>query len=196
MRDTVNLRQVAESGRPLIIGDTRDFAGWIETPQTAWVRSYLCGPLRIRDQVVGFFNLDSAVPGFFTNAHAERLMAFAAQAAVAIENARLYEETHRRLQDQSLLYEAGQAISSTLEFNQVLETMSQQLVRATNAQIDLDPAVGSRHGSGQDDLSEDADDGRPGESGFAGEAVCADRLPEGGPVSARSAQHQPAPERR
>ncbi len=137
VRDTVNLRQVAETGQPLIISDTRDFAGWIETPETAWVRSYLCGPLRIRDQVVGFFNLDSAVPGFFTNVHAERLMAFAGQAAVAVENARLFEETYHRLQDQSLLYEAGQAISSSLEFNQVLETMSQQLVRATNAQIIL-----------------------------------------------------------
>jgi PAS domain S-box-containing protein len=137
VRDTINLRQVAETGRPLIIADTHEFAGWIETPATAWVRSYLCAPLRARDQVVGFFNLDSGQPDFFTNIHAERLMAFAAQAAVAIENARLYEETQLRLQDQSLLYEAGQAISSSLEFNQVLETMSTQLVRATNAQIVL-----------------------------------------------------------
>ncbi len=137
VRDTVNLRQVADSGQPLIIEDTRQYEGWIETPQTAWVRSYLCAPLRARDQVVGFFNLNSAQPNFFTNVHAERLMAFSAQAAVAVENARLYEETQRRLQDQSLLYVAGQAISSTLEFNQVLETLSTQLVRATNAQIVL-----------------------------------------------------------
>jgi PAS domain S-box-containing protein len=137
VRDTVNLRQVADSGRPLIVGDTHDYAGWVITPQTAWVRSYLCAPLRIRDQVVGFFNLDSAEPGFFTSVHAERLMAFATQAAVAIENARLYEETRHRLQDQSLLYEAGQAISSTLEFNQVLEIISLQLMRATNAQLIL-----------------------------------------------------------
>jgi PAS domain S-box-containing protein len=135
VRDTVNLRQAADTGRPVLVADTRDYAGWVDTPQTAWVRSFLCGPLLIRNQVIGFFNLDSAEPGFFTNAHAERLLAFAAQSAVAIENARLYEETRRRLLDQSLLYEAGQAISASLEFNQVLETMSQQLVRATNAQI-------------------------------------------------------------
>jgi PAS domain S-box-containing protein len=137
VQDTPNLREVAESGRPVIISDTSRYAGWVVTPQTAWVQSYLCGPLRIRDQVVGFFNMDSSTPGFFTPAHAERLTAFAAQAGVAIENARLYEETRRRLQEQSLLYEAGQAISSTLEFNQVLEIISQQLVRATNAQIVL-----------------------------------------------------------
>ncbi|NTU64435.1 MAG: GAF domain-containing protein, partial [Chloroflexi bacterium] len=89
VRDTVNLRQVVESSRPLIINDTRSYVGWVETPQTAWVRSYLCGPLRVRDQVVGFFNLDSSAVGFFTNTHAERLLAFTGQAAVAIENARL-----------------------------------------------------------------------------------------------------------
>jgi PAS domain S-box-containing protein len=137
VRDTVSLQQVAGSGRPLIVNDTRHYPGWVETPQTAWVRSCLCGPLLIRDQVVGFFNLDSSAPDFFKSVHAERLMAFAGQAAVAIENVRLYEETYHRLRDQLLLYEAGQAISSTLEFNQVLETVSQQLVRATNAQIVL-----------------------------------------------------------
>jgi PAS domain S-box-containing protein len=137
VRDTAHLRQTSDTSRPLIVNETRSYAGWVETSQTAWVRSFLCAPLLMRNQVIGFFNLDSAEPGFFTNAHAERLMAFATQAAVAIENARLYEETRRRLQDQSLLYEAGQAISSSLEFSQVLETMSQQLVRATNAQIIL-----------------------------------------------------------
>jgi GAF domain-containing protein len=122
VRDTLNLRQVVEAGRPLIIADTRNYAGWIETPQTAWVRSYLCGPLRIRDQVVGFFNLDSATPGFFTRAHADRLLAFTAQAAVALKRAP-HEEIRRRPQDQSLLYEADSPSRFT-GIHAVLETMT------------------------------------------------------------------------
>jgi PAS domain S-box-containing protein len=137
VRDTVNFNHIMQTGRPLLISDTRTFAGWIETPETTWVRACLQAPLRFRSEVVGFFNLDSATPGFFTTAHAERLMAFTAQAAISIENARLYEETRRRLQDQSLLYEAGQAISATLEVDQVLETISRQVVRATGAQMVL-----------------------------------------------------------
>ena len=39
--------------------------------------------------------LDSETPGFFTPLHAQRLQAFANQAALAIENARLYEETQQ-----------------------------------------------------------------------------------------------------
>ncbi len=135
VKDVSNLRTIVETGQPYIISDTRTYPGWVTTPETQWVRSYVCAPIRLRDSVVGFFNLDSATPSFFTQAHADRLMAFADQAAVAIENARLYGETQRRLKEQSLLYEAGQAISATLEYKQVLDTVTNQVVRATNAQI-------------------------------------------------------------
>jgi GAF domain-containing protein len=45
--------------------------------------------------VIGLLSLNSATPGFFTAAHAERLHAFADQAAVAIENAQLYSQVLR-----------------------------------------------------------------------------------------------------
>jgi PAS domain S-box-containing protein len=45
--------------------------------------------------VVGYLSLESASPGFFTPQHAGQLQSFAAQAAVAIENAQLYQQTHR-----------------------------------------------------------------------------------------------------
>ena len=47
----------------------------------------------IRGQVVGFLNLYSDQPNFFTQTHAERLKVFASQSTTAIENARLYEQT-------------------------------------------------------------------------------------------------------
>jgi PAS domain S-box-containing protein len=49
-------------------------------------------PIRIQGRTIGFLNLDSREPNFFTEADGERLEAFAAQAAIAIDNARLYEE--------------------------------------------------------------------------------------------------------
>ncbi len=130
-----NLRQMVNSGRTFVVADTRTYPGWVHTPETAWVRSLLSAPIRLREQVVGFFNLDSDTPNFFTPVHAERLQTFANQAAVAIENARLYEETQRRLKEQSLLYEAGLAISATLKYREVLEALSNQIKRATNAQF-------------------------------------------------------------
>ncbi len=87
---TSNLRYMSETWRPLVVPDTTSYPGWTDLPETNWIRSYAAAPIKVKGQVVGFINLDSAASGFFTQAHAERLQAFADQAAIAIENARLY----------------------------------------------------------------------------------------------------------
>ena len=90
--DTACLRRMAETGLPLAIPDTSAEPDWVEFPITRWIRSYAGGPIRVKGQVVGFISLESATPSFFTSAHTERLRAFADQAAIAIENARLYQK--------------------------------------------------------------------------------------------------------
>jgi signal transduction histidine kinase len=85
-----NLRHMLDTGQPAIIMDTRNYPGWLETPDTQWIRSNVGAPIQIKGQVIGFITLDNNTPGFFTLAHAERLQAFAQQAGLAIENAQLY----------------------------------------------------------------------------------------------------------
>ncbi|MEO8678903.1 MAG: SpoIIE family protein phosphatase [Vicinamibacterales bacterium] len=55
------------------------------------VRSELVVPLLSKDRCIGVFDLESPEPGAFTKKHVELLTLMASQAAVAIENARLYE---------------------------------------------------------------------------------------------------------
>jgi sigma-B regulation protein RsbU (phosphoserine phosphatase) len=55
------------------------------------VRSELVVPLLVKDRCIGVFVLESPELGAFTKKHAELLTLMASQAAVAIENARLYE---------------------------------------------------------------------------------------------------------
>jgi len=88
------LAEVARTGRPLVIPDTHMDSFWTTVQATKWVRSYLTVPIQIHKRTVGFLNLDSETPGFFNHNHAERLQAFANHAAIAINNAHLYEEIH------------------------------------------------------------------------------------------------------
>ena len=88
--ETRNLRQIMETRQPVIVADTLAYAGWVNLPESHWIRSNLAAPICSKGQVLGALMLDSATPCFFTPLHAERLMAFADQAAIAIENARLY----------------------------------------------------------------------------------------------------------
>jgi diguanylate cyclase (GGDEF)-like protein len=90
-----NLVRMATSGAPLAISDTSTYPGWVHFPVTSWVYSYASAPIVKNGQIMGFLNLDSASRGFYNQEHAERLMAFANQAAVAIYNAKLYEKVQQ-----------------------------------------------------------------------------------------------------
>ena len=95
LQEPGNLKQIFESREPVVIPDVSAYPHWKMLPGTEWLRSSVGAPLLIKDNVVGFLLLDSETPGFFTPLHAQRLQAFANQAALAIENARLYKETQQ-----------------------------------------------------------------------------------------------------
>jgi PAS domain S-box-containing protein len=116
--DTANLLRMVETRQPLAIHDTKEFPGWVNVLDTEWIRSYAGAPMVNKGEVIGFLNLNSMEPGAFTEEHAQALQAFANQAAIAIENARLYaslQEANARL-SQALLAreEAIQNVSHEL----------------------------------------------------------------------------------
>jgi signal transduction histidine kinase len=117
VQDYPNLQQMVHEKRPLIIPDTYQSHSWVERPHSRWVRSYLGAPIQSEGRVIGFINLNSAAVGFFTAVHAERLQAFANQAAIAIENARLYEQAQTLAameERQRLARDLHDAVSQTL----------------------------------------------------------------------------------
>lgn len=92
---TPNLRRIAESQKPLAIDDVTRYKDWVPYDRLEWMRSFAGAPIIIQGKVVGFLNLDSAQPGFYTQSHADILQIFATQAAIAIQNARLFAEVQR-----------------------------------------------------------------------------------------------------
>jgi sigma-B regulation protein RsbU (phosphoserine phosphatase) len=59
-------------------------------------RSELAVPLIYKDKVIGVLDLEHTRRGFFTEDHKRTVITLAAQVAIAIENARLYEEIARQ----------------------------------------------------------------------------------------------------
>ena len=97
LREVASLRQMAETGEALVIPDTKLYADWIFVPEFAWLRSYVGAPIIVHGFVVGFLNIDSATPNFFAPAHAVTLRLFAYHAAIALENAWLYQQVQQEL---------------------------------------------------------------------------------------------------
>ncbi len=126
--DFPNLRRQLESGRPVVMPYVQE-EDWTFRSAGAWIKSYAGAPIRIRERVIGFLNVNSATPGFFKQADAEQLQAFADQAAIAIENARLFEAERRRRQEAETLREAAMALTTGLDLKEVFETLLTQLER-------------------------------------------------------------------
>jgi PAS domain S-box-containing protein len=129
LKGTANLRHMARTRLPTIVADTKQSSGWIPTSVHKHVRCSLGAPLIARDQAIGFLVLDKVTPNFYQGAHAEALAAFAPQAAIAIANARLYEAEQERRQTAEALRELAEVVSSTLEADEVLRLILEQLQR-------------------------------------------------------------------
>ena len=104
-----NLLSVMETGQPAVVGDTRTYDGWVEAPETKWIRSNISAVIRMEDEVIGFLCLDSGTPYAFTPESVERLQTFADQAGIAVRNACLFDEVQ---QHQQAAEAANQAKSS------------------------------------------------------------------------------------
>ena len=90
-------------------------------------RSELAVPLIYKDKVIGVLDLEHTKRGFFTDDHQRTVTTLAAQVAIAIENARLYEEIAR----QEKRLERDLALARELQFR----LLPQSLPKLANLEV-------------------------------------------------------------
>ena len=78
--------------RVLRINDVTDDSRYIRCESGVTVRSELVVPLLLRDRLIGVLDLESSEPHAFTLEHERMLSTLGSYVAVALENARLYQE--------------------------------------------------------------------------------------------------------
>ena len=119
-----------QNSEPLIIDN---YGAWSEkSPRLsdADLKSVISVPLVWRERVIGVLGImDNEKVRAFSEQDLRLLVPFANQAAIAIENARLFAETNRHLAETRLLQEVVQAAASTLDFDEVLTRTIETLHR-------------------------------------------------------------------
>ena len=103
------VRKVAESGEPILTTNAQQdprFEGQVSV--TAYqLRSILCAPLTLKDELIGVLYVDNrAHAGIFQESDLQLFSAFANQAAVAIDNARLFEDLQESNRELEKAYQA------------------------------------------------------------------------------------------
>jgi len=92
-------------------------------------KSLLAIPLLFKDKVIGVMSLQSYEPNTFDESDKDFLSTVAGQVAIIIENAKLYEETYKRLNESLLLNKVITAGTSTMGFNELINRLIEPLKR-------------------------------------------------------------------
>jgi GAF domain-containing protein/two-component sensor histidine kinase len=115
--------KVWETNRPIIVEDYQDWEKRAPQYEGLPIAAAVGVPIRWGGEFLGVLTTEDEARGTFSPTDAELLSLFATQAAIAIRNARLYEETERRATQARLIYEVGQHVSSELEPDTLLSTI-------------------------------------------------------------------------
>ncbi|NJC95031.1 MAG: GAF domain-containing protein [Anaerolineae bacterium] len=138
VEDSALFKEMIRTGQGILVGDIRQDARFpvLEAPRLSWLGL----PLISKREVIGVLALEKWQAYFYTREHVQVGTTFASQAAVSLENARLFEESlnratelDERSQRLALLNRFSSALSGLLEEEKILQLGAQELQDALNA---------------------------------------------------------------
>ncbi|MBI4590989.1 MAG: GAF domain-containing protein [Candidatus Rokubacteria bacterium] len=171
--------RVAATGVPIRTDDVRadPRSAQRDVDEREGLRSMLVVPLRVGQDLIGVISAFSTEPSAFSVHHQAVLEAFADQAGIAIQNARLFEDRDRWARQMQALDEAGRAVNRSLDLSETIRVILVQardvLGAASCGLMALDPEKGELSSVGSLDLAQEVLGGirlRVGE-GITGMAV-------------------------
>ena len=133
--DSALFQEMIRVGQPISVADIREDARFpqIEAPRLSWLGI----PLISKGEVVGVITLEKWQSSFYTPAQIQVATTFAGQAAVALENARLYEESvnraaelDQRSQRLALLNRFSSQMSGLLDADEIQKATAEELRKA------------------------------------------------------------------
>jgi signal transduction histidine kinase len=138
---------VVEAGEPVTIKDAPSDERWYRDLDADFVtHSIIAAPMVSRGRVIGVIELlnpSDMVP--FDEDDERLLMAFAADAAIAIENARLFTQTDQalatRVEELSTMQNIDRELNASLDYRRVMDITLDWAVRVSGADVGLVAAV-------------------------------------------------------
>jgi GAF domain-containing protein len=124
--------QIVKNRAPMLIRNVLDHPHWHRLAHSK-VRSWLGMPLIVNDEVLGVLNMDGFVPYQFDESHIPLAQAFAAQSALAIYNAQLYQQAQQRANLLALVQEIGLRLTASLNLQNILEVVVTSVVKLLEA---------------------------------------------------------------
>jgi diguanylate cyclase (GGDEF)-like protein/PAS domain S-box-containing protein len=125
---------VVQTGKPLLLGDYKTWNGRLSSFIDWPYRDVIAVPLLVKERVLGVIALtDAREDHQFTEKNMQLLTLFAQQAAIAIDNAQLFDQTQFVLADTQKLYRAARSLISTQSIDDLLQDLLDNVSEALPA---------------------------------------------------------------
>lgn len=118
---------VVATGKPMRVPDVHLEPAYIAV--SSEVKSELCVPLKIGQQVLGVVNIESKQLSNFNETNERLIMTFAEQLVIAIQKVRLFQAEQRHAHEAEILREAGAIVAATLSQEETIQRILEQLKR-------------------------------------------------------------------
>ena len=114
--------QTLRSGEPMVMDDLSGRPEFIQVAMNReGLQSYVSVPLKSKEKVLGVMDVITHRPHRLTPRDVELLTSIGNHIGVTIENARLFEETRRRLQESEVLFQVAKGLTSVLDLERLLQ---------------------------------------------------------------------------
>ncbi|UCC64321.1 MAG: GAF domain-containing protein [Anaerolineae bacterium] len=121
------LDALRQAQHPILLSNGTDRSAGediLETHLDVEIKSGIGVPLLIQEESLGGFLLVSERPGFYTSEDLQVAFTFAGQAALAVENARLYAAQQEEAWVSTALLQVAEAVSSLNTLDEILDTVA------------------------------------------------------------------------
>ncbi|MBE2220937.1 MAG: GAF domain-containing protein [Anaerolineae bacterium] len=115
--------EVRQTKRPLYLPDTAKEPRFYNISGDFPIRSWICLPLIVREQVLGSLTIDNKQENAYGAVEIQFAQAFANQAAIAIDNARLYTAEQRARERAEIMREANSMMVQTLDMDTIFDIL-------------------------------------------------------------------------
>ncbi len=126
---------VVESQKPLIVDDALDPKSMpdgalpIRVGSDQLVRSWAGAPMMVGRQVMGVISVQNYEPGQYDLDNIRPLLSVANQAAIAIQNAKLFDERERKIAELATINQMAKEIGSSLQIDELLQLIYNQVTQ-------------------------------------------------------------------
>jgi GAF domain-containing protein len=127
--------RAAETNLPVLVPDVTQVEGWLPNPLLPDTKAEAAVPIALGDSVLGVLDVqDDAVNGL-SPTDIDLLQAIASQVAIALQNARVYQQAQRQADREALIGNIAQQIQGTASIEEAIQVAARELGRALGTDV-------------------------------------------------------------